>query len=126
MYINHVTPHRDLQRRGCVRTAFEFARLLLSLDPWEDPHGALFHLDFLALKAGMGSWLLEMYDLHASNNSSITKAGTQQQNGRLNPTVLPGWLYARALALRYDEESRKDKVGGLSFEFLFFHIYAYI
>ncbi|KAL4259391.1 TCF25 family protein [Pleurotus pulmonarius] len=99
----------DLQRRGCVRTAFEFARLLLSLDPWEDPHGALFHLDFLALKAGMGSWLLEMYDLHASNNSSISKAVTQQQNERLNPTVLPGWLYARALALRYDEESRKDK-----------------
>ncbi|KDQ27547.1 hypothetical protein PLEOSDRAFT_1056068 [Pleurotus ostreatus PC15] len=100
----------DLQRRGCVRTAFEFARLLLSLDPWEDPHGAFFHLDFLALKAGMGSWLLEMYDLHALNNSSSSKEKTQQQNGRLNPTVLPGWLYARALALRYDEDSRKDKM----------------
>ncbi len=100
-----------------MRTAFEFARLLLSLDPWEDPHGALFHLDFLALKAGMGSWLLEMYDLHASNNSSISKAVTQQQNELLNPTVMPGWLYARALALRYDEESRKDKVGSLCLEF---------
>ncbi|KAF9501695.1 DUF654-domain-containing protein [Pleurotus eryngii] len=100
----------DLQRRGCVRTAFEFARLLLSLDPWEDPHGALFHLDFLALKAGMGSWLLEMYDLHASKtNSSPESSKTGRQSARLNPTVLPGWLYARALALRYDEDARKDK-----------------
>ncbi|KAJ7916300.1 transcriptional repressor TCF25-domain-containing protein [Mycena leptocephala] len=60
----------DLQRRGCVRTAFEFARLLLSLDPANDPHGALLHLDFLAIKTGMGQWLLDMFDLYSTRRSS--------------------------------------------------------
>ena len=49
----------DLQRRGCVRTAFEFARLLYALDPWTDPHGALLHLEFLAIKSGMEEWMLD-------------------------------------------------------------------
>ncbi|KAG6852281.1 hypothetical protein C0991_001354 [Blastosporella zonata] len=45
----------DLQRRGCRRTTFEFARLLYSLDPWANPHGTLFHLNLLDLKGGMVS-----------------------------------------------------------------------
>ncbi|KAF7305287.1 hypothetical protein HMN09_00779900 [Mycena chlorophos] len=85
----------DLQRRGCVRTAFEFARLLLSLDPENDPHGALLHLDFLAVKTGMTDWLLELFELYAARrNSSFTK------DARVDPSLLPGWSYARALALR--------------------------
>ncbi|KAJ7049627.1 transcriptional repressor TCF25-domain-containing protein [Mycena amicta] len=85
----------DLQRRGCVRTAFEFARLLLSLDPANDPHGALLHLDFLAVKTGMTEWLLEMFDLYAARRSS-----NQTKDARADPSLLPGWSYARALALR--------------------------
>src|ERR1700721_1026766 len=82
---------RDLQRRGCVRTAFEFARLLYSLDPWTDPHGALLHLDYVAIKSGMGQWLLDVWD-HFNQES--------QHRNRVNVSVLPGWAYARALALR--------------------------
>uniref|UniRef100_P9WEI3 Probable transcription factor claV n=1 Tax=Ampulloclitocybe clavipes TaxID=56467 RepID=CLAV_AMPCV len=96
----------DLQRRGCVRTAFEFARLLYSLDPWNDPHGALFHLDFLALKAGMSQWLLDVFDLFAARKE--TEAGVR--DSRLNPSLLPGWSYARALALRIDEDANKDGI----------------
>ncbi|KAF7290783.1 hypothetical protein MIND_01319200 [Mycena indigotica] len=85
----------DLQRRGCVRTAFEFARLLLSLDPENDPHGALLHLDFLAVKTSMTEWLVEMFDFYAT-----CRASSQTKDARVDPSLLPGWSYARALALR--------------------------
>jgi hypothetical protein len=41
----------------------------LSLDPANDPHGALFHLDFLAVKTGMGQWLLDISDLYSTRRS---------------------------------------------------------
>ena len=86
-----------------MRTAFEFARLLYSLDPSTDPHGALLHLDFLAIKAGMHDWLLDVWDAqcHASND---------EWRGRMHVRALPGWAYARALALFIREEARKDQV----------------
>ncbi|KAI0938885.1 hypothetical protein AcV5_000459 [Taiwanofungus camphoratus] len=94
----------DLQRRGCMRTAFEFARLLYSLDPWTDPHGALLHLDFLAIKADMGEWLLEIWDLFAEQGFN-----PDHYKCRMRVTVLPGWAYARALALYAREEAKGDK-----------------
>ncbi|KAF8189634.1 transcriptional repressor TCF25-domain-containing protein [Pholiota molesta] len=90
----------DLQRRGCVRTSFEFARLMYSIEPWNDPHGALFHLDFLSIKAGMQQWLLDIYDIFANRPTT---------DKRLNPSVLPGWAYARALALKLVEDASKEK-----------------
>ncbi|KAF8122116.1 transcription factor 25, partial [Boletus edulis] len=42
----------DLQRRGCPRTAFEHARLLISPEPLSEPHGVYLHLDYLCVKAG--------------------------------------------------------------------------
>ncbi|EKM58976.1 uncharacterized protein PHACADRAFT_249116 [Phanerochaete carnosa HHB-10118-sp] len=90
----------DLQRRGCVRTAFEFARLLFGLDPAIDPHGSLLHLDFLTIKAGMHQWLLDLWDTQC-------QMGAEWQ-GRAHVRALPGWAYARALALFILEEERKD------------------
>ncbi|KAG6844434.1 hypothetical protein H0H87_006975 [Tephrocybe sp. NHM501043] len=90
----------DLQRRGCTRTAFEFARLLYSLDPWADPHGALFHLDLLAIKGGMGEWVLGLFDYFESLRSRNT------WKGRLDPSVFPGMAYARALAMNIIEGGR--------------------
>ncbi|KAG8901975.1 hypothetical protein FRC00_003091 [Tulasnella sp. 408] len=52
----------QLERRGCMRAAFEHARLLYSLNPSEDPHGALLHLDYLAPRSGMNEWLLKLWD----------------------------------------------------------------
>ncbi|GJE99434.1 transcriptional repressor TCF25-domain-containing protein [Phanerochaete sordida] len=92
----------DLQRRGCVRTAFEFARLLLALDPATDPHGALLHLDFLAIKSGMHQWLIDMWDTQCQMSAS-------EWQGRAHVRALPGWAYARALALFVAEEESKDE-----------------
>jgi len=90
----------DLQRRGCVRASFEFARLLYGLDPWNDPHGAIFHLEYLAIKANMYQWLLDLYDTFLDQFST---------SARLNPSVLPGWAYARALALKLAEDTTEEK-----------------
>jgi tetratricopeptide (TPR) repeat protein len=89
----------DLQRRGCIRTAFEFGRFLYSLEPWTDPHGVLFHLDFVSIKSGMGQWLLDVY-------AEFSGARTEFED-HLNPSALPGWAYARALAL-----FAREKAGG--------------
>ncbi|KAL7422905.1 hypothetical protein Q5752_002202 [Cryptotrichosporon argae] len=84
-----------LGRRGCWVTAFNFAKLLLSLDPEGDPHGAAFWLDFLAVKSGNGSWLLAMLE--------------QDHPGVSVWKGYPGMAYARALALRA-AGGTKDKV----------------
>lgn len=79
---------------------------MYSLDPWNDPHGALFHLDFLAIKAGMHQWLLDTFNVFAER---FTKQESNADS-RLNPSLLPGWAYARALALKVSEDASKDTV----------------
>ncbi|CAI2387688.1 unnamed protein product [Moneuplotes crassus] len=45
-YIDH------LGRKGCCRTALEFTKFFLSLDPERDPFGNLLKIDYYALRAG--------------------------------------------------------------------------
>ncbi|KAF5390308.1 hypothetical protein D9757_002816 [Collybiopsis confluens] len=91
----------DLQRRGCLRTSFEFTKLLYSLDPWSDPHGALLHLDFLAFKADMSEWLLEIFNLFQEKSTK-----SEEKTCRMDPSVMPGWAYARALALKLSSKEQ--------------------
>ncbi|KAH9180075.1 DUF654-domain-containing protein [Lactarius sanguifluus] len=98
----------DLQRRGIYRTAFEFARLLLSLDPWSDPHGVYLHLDFLAIKSGMHSWLLSFSQLFAPVVSKASGLG-ESQSSQMPIIALPGWAYARALALKVEGDERASQ-----------------
>ncbi|BEI81465.1 hypothetical protein CcaverHIS002_0206250 [Cutaneotrichosporon cavernicola] len=86
-----------LGRRGCWVTAFNFAKLLFSLDPEGDPHCAALWLDFLAVKANQGSWLLQMLEMRETSRAAALWHG------------YPGMGWARALALRQEEDSRKDK-----------------
>ncbi|KAG9309798.1 transcriptional repressor TCF25-domain-containing protein [Chiua virens] len=92
----------DLQRRGCPRTAFEHARLLISLEPLSDPHGVYLHFDYLCVKAGLGDWLLDMWTVYRSISDS-------DSGESVDPSVLPGWLYARALILRAKEKGKRDR-----------------
>ncbi|OCF31778.1 cytoplasmic protein [Kwoniella heveanensis BCC8398] len=86
-----------LGRRGCWVTAFNFAKLLYALDPENDPHGAVFWLDFLAVKSGNGSWLLSMLEQGDTSPAAASWF------------AYPGMAYAKALALRAEEESTKNK-----------------
>ena len=88
-----------------MRTSFEFARLLYGLDPWNDPHGAVFHLEYLSIKAGMHQWFLDAYDVFADRWSD----SSEKPDTRLNPSLLPGWGYSRALAMKIMEDNAKQK-----------------
>lgn len=97
----------NLQKRGTNRAAFEFAKLLFSLDPGEDPHGALLYLDYLAVRSGMNEWLIEMWDVWQKLVDEDPKSFSA---ARADIRVLPGWMWARALALRNIEEQAGDHV----------------
>lgn len=86
---------RYLGRRGCWLTAFNFAKLLFSLDPLGDPHGAALWLDFLAVKSNNGEWLISMLEQASSHQAAMAWHG------------YPGMAYAQALALRADENAKK-------------------
>jgi hypothetical protein len=53
----------------------------------------------------MDQWLLDL-----SGYFSELEADGQNLKNRIDPTLLPGWNYARALALRISEDNKKDKV----------------
>ena len=72
--------------RACHRTALEFCKLVLSLDPLEDPLGILLMLDFYALRAQQYAWFLDFI---------------QTWDVKRNLTQLPNMAYSTALAQFY-------------------------
>lgn len=85
-----------LGRRGTWRTALEWCKLLLALDP-TDPHGSLLWIDFLAIKSKQHKWFVEdlLPKLKASRESDW----------------LGGLAFAEALATRALERENGDKSG---------------
>ncbi|KAH7388030.1 hypothetical protein KP509_16G053800 [Ceratopteris richardii] len=57
-----------LGRRGCHRSALEVCKLLLNLDS-DDPLGALFSIDYFALRAEQYEWLEHFVDCYNSDTS---------------------------------------------------------
>ncbi|TIB75946.1 DUF654-domain-containing protein [Wallemia mellicola] len=92
--INH------LCMKGCWRTAFEYAKLMLSLDPLTDPYGALNWIDFLAVKAGQHDWIIRLAKEWPYNNTT--------NSGVVDCAILPGVAYAKALAVYYKEKPSKQ------------------
>ncbi|KAJ3593664.1 hypothetical protein NHX12_005998 [Muraenolepis orangiensis] len=50
-----------LENRGCPRTALEYCKLILSLDPESDPFCMLLLIDFLALRSREYHFILRLY-----------------------------------------------------------------
>lgn len=50
-----------LEKRGCPRTALEFCKLILSLDPDDDPLCLLLIIDFLSLRSREYMFLIRMF-----------------------------------------------------------------
>lgn len=48
--------------RACYRTALEFCKLLLSLDPDDDPLAVKLAIDFYGIRAKEFTWLIDFYD----------------------------------------------------------------
>ncbi|KAJ6833738.1 transcription factor 25 [Iris pallida] len=59
---------KNMDRRGCHRSALEVCKLLLSLDS-DDPKGALFCIDYFSLRAQEYAWLERFAEEYESDNS---------------------------------------------------------
>ena len=77
--------------RACHRTALEFCKLALSLDPLEDPLGILLMMDFYALRSQQYSWFLEFLT---------------SWDPKRNLTQLPNMAYSMALAQFYSSKNQ--------------------
>ncbi|GAB0086263.1 transcription factor 25 [Sergentomyia squamirostris] len=73
-----------LEARACSRTALEVCKLLLSLDPVNDPLAVILILDYYAIRAKQYEWLVELYNEWESTN---------------NLSQLPNMAFSYALAL---------------------------
>ena len=72
--------------RACHRTALEFCKLALGLDPDNDPLGVLLMIDFYAIRAQQFQWFVEFV-----SSWDMTK----------NLTMLPNMAFSVALAHFY-------------------------
>ncbi|XVF72896.1 hypothetical protein PTKIN_Ptkin12aG0157500 [Pterospermum kingtungense] len=59
---------KNMDRRGCHRSALEVCKLLLAIDS-DDPMGAMFCLDYFALRAGEYAWLERFAEDYRSDTS---------------------------------------------------------
>ncbi|GAB4852846.1 hypothetical protein Ancab_017042 [Ancistrocladus abbreviatus] len=67
LFLTLFTHMKNLDRRGCHRSALEVCKLLLSLDS-ADPMGALFCVEYFALRAEEYAWLEQFSEEYQSHN----------------------------------------------------------
>ncbi|KAL3859671.1 hypothetical protein ACJMK2_009879 [Sinanodonta woodiana] len=77
----HIT---NIGQRGCYRTALEFCKLLLSLDPVDDPMCVLLMIDFYALRAKQYDYLIKLFE---------------EWEGHRNLSQLPNFAFSVSLAM---------------------------
>ncbi|MCO5611901.1 hypothetical protein L7F22_066160 [Adiantum nelumboides] len=103
-----------LGRRGCHRTALEVCKLLLNLDT-DDPLGALFSIDYFALRAEQYEWLERLADCYNTDSSlrlfpnfsfslAVARFYLEQRQavtdlGKENEVTTSGDLFKQALLL---------------------------
>lgn len=78
-------------QKGCYRTALELCKLLLSLEPDEDPLGVLLMIDFYALQSEQFSFLIRLFEEWESHR---------------NLSQLPNFAFSVALA--YFQSNRQN------------------
>ncbi|KAG6546946.1 hypothetical protein Mapa_011562 [Marchantia paleacea] len=84
---------QHLGKRGCHCTALEICKLLLSLDS-KDPCGALFCIDFFALRAEQYQWLVQFVEYNSDKTIPF----------------LPNFSYSLAIAwFRMEENSSENR-----------------
>ncbi|ROI96425.1 Transcription factor 25 [Anabarilius grahami] len=62
-----------LEKRGCPRTALEYCKLILSLDPENDPLCMLLLFDFLCLRCREYTTLIRLYEEWEVKNSTLSQ-----------------------------------------------------
>ncbi|KAF3439762.1 hypothetical protein FNV43_RR18040 [Rhamnella rubrinervis] len=84
---------KNMDRRGCHRSALEVCKLLLSLDS-DDPMGALFCIDYFSLRAEEYAWLEQFSEAYESDNSLW---------------LFPNFSYSLAICRFYLEKDESSK-----------------
>lgn len=84
-----------LEKRGCPRTALEYCRLILSLDPDADPLCMLLLIDFLSLRSREYLFLLRLY---------------QEWEVHRNLSQLPNFAFSVALS-HFHLSQQEDQAG---------------
>ena len=80
--------------RACYRTALEFCKLILGLDPDNDPVGILLMIDFYAIRSQQYDWFTKLFS---------------QWEEKRNLSQLPNWAYSIAVAhFHVADEGDKD------------------
>lgn len=54
----------------------------------------------------MHEWILDIWEYFETDKGGL--------KGRLTPTVLPGWWYTRALALKIREDAARSQASGIA------------
>ncbi|KAG2531334.1 hypothetical protein JM16_001094 [Phytophthora kernoviae] len=103
-------------RRGCMRSAFETAKLVLSLDPQGDPMNVLLAIDYYALTSRQCQFLI---DLVASKTPAVDRfpsssidAGSKKKAGSGSSediSALPNLQFSLALAHYFLENETEAK-----------------
>ena len=78
-----------LSHEGCIKTALEFAKYLLSCDPYTDPFGMLLMIDYLILRSKTIDYALRLIKTFNSLGSDII--------------AIPSIIYAAAISTKKEE-----------------------
>ncbi|KAI1305329.1 Transcription factor 25 [Halotydeus destructor] len=81
-------------QRGCYRTALEFCKVLLNLDPEGDPLCVLLMMDFYALQSGQYDFLIQLYE---------------EWNPIKKLSLLPNYRFSVALAMYFKSRYGSDE-----------------
>lgn len=123
--------HRHINfmgRRGTWRTALEWVKLMMGLDPTNDHHGMILWLDFLSIKSRQHAWFLEaLQKMEMAYSEELEAHGeyivdaktpfdedkeilgqSKESRGALDWCL--GCAYAKALAWRAIEKETGDKI----------------
>lgn len=95
-----------LVKKGCYKAALEYAKLLLKLNPLEDPMGALLMIDHFALSAGRLAFLKDFSERY----------GALYFNKQTSLLLYPNYIFSYALCLFKLEtkDATHEQVGAFS------------
>ncbi|KAG7390586.1 hypothetical protein PHYPSEUDO_007526 [Phytophthora pseudosyringae] len=119
---------KQVGRRGCMRSAFETAKLLLSLDPQGDPMNVLLAIDYYALTSRQCQFLIDLFDsktpavdrFASGDAGSKKKTGKKASSGVSDPiAALPNLQFSLALAHFFlgNETEAKDQLAAALLKF---------
>ncbi|ETV97740.1 hypothetical protein H310_09106 [Aphanomyces invadans] len=89
---------RQVGRRGCVRSAFEIAKLIWSLDPKGDPMHVLLCLDYYALSARQCQFVVDLVNSNTEVVFRTDKSVAVPSLALVTVAELPGLQLSAALA----------------------------